>query len=136
MGEARDLLASRRKAYKVQSHNFQFRFLLYQGLLDYAAVHALVRELGDSDKEDVDMEARGELCGEIEREVRLWIDEDGIDNVDDIKTGDIIKRDASKQLNFIGVGSGTGATHSRHRGGEKENQGVMSGRGGGKGGKK
>ena len=35
--------------------------------------------------------------------VRIWINEDGIDNVDDVLTGRLIQRDYSAQKYFLGV---------------------------------
>jgi len=92
--DAETLLCSRRKAYEEGSCNWLFRFLLYQGLLDYAAVHRPYPR--------------------IEKNVLRWINEDGIEGIDDIRTRQLIQRDPTKQINFVGVSSQS-ASHSRHR---------------------
>lgn len=105
MDAAADLVNARRTAYKVGSHNFDYRFLLYQALLDYAAVHN-----PDS---------------AVEAKVREWIDEDGVDGVDDIRTQSMVKRDRSKQKYYVGCTSH--GTHSRHR--SQNQSGFQNGKG-------
>ena len=54
-------------------------------------------------------------CAWIESQVRAWIQEDGIDGVDDLSTGKPVYRDARQQRYFLGVRTSVG-THSRQRG--------------------
>ncbi|CAD7970077.1 unnamed protein product [Amoebophrya sp. A25] len=102
--DAHEMLNNRRNAYKVGSHNFQFRFLLFQALLDFARVHS----------KGFNTPGLSEKCLRIERDVRQWIEEDGIDNVDDIASGSVVARDPARQRYFLNV-KGETATHSRQR---------------------
>ena len=65
MKEAFQLLSSRRLAYKVNSQNFHWRFLLFQALLDYSSVH------------NRNNPRCAHECDWIEQTVRQWIQEDG-----------------------------------------------------------
>ncbi|CAD7961054.1 unnamed protein product [Amoebophrya sp. A120] len=113
VSDAHELLANRRFAYKIGSTNFQFRFLLFQALLDFAKVHYKTH-LTNYSRSGQDAYQLEQKCQKIELDVRKWIEEDGIDNVDDISIGKTIERDPKKQIHYCGVRA-ENATHSRQR---------------------